>query len=349
MNQRTSPKGREDPIADTNGERILQMVRGYWVSQIVGTLATLDIPENLAAGPLRYDGLADKIGCDPDATYRLLRASANVGLVSELSGRRFGVTALGERLRSGVPGSMREFAIGLTAPGHWLPWGRLADVVRSGKRQTLPALGHELFDHYRRHSFESRAFTGAMSDRSEKVAGEVARLLDTSKATHIVDVGGASGTMIAALLQRNPALHGTILDLAHVAAEARVAVAARGLASRCQVVEGDFFESVPEADIHILKWVVHDWDDAQSVRILTNCARSLRANGRVILVECVLPEDGNASQALLSDLNMLVLLPGRERTAIQYRRLLEAAGLQLVRIIETDTPMQMIEASLAPS
>ena len=129
------------------------------------------------------------------------------------------------------------------------------------------------------------------------------------------------------------------------AAQARATVAKQGVASRCQVVEGDFFTSVPEADIHILKWIIHDWDDEQSVRILSNCARALRKNGRVVLVECVLPEDGSSNQAVLSDLNMLVLLPGRERTAIQYGRLLAAAGLQLDRIVETGTPMQIIEAS----
>jgi precorrin-6B methylase 2 len=334
---------------ESTGERLLQMVRGYWVSQMVGTLARLGIPDCLATAPIRCDDLAVKIGCDPDATRRLLRACASIGLVVELGGERFGNTDLGEMLRADAPGSMRDFALALTAPGHWLPWGGLADAVRSGKRQTPVMLGHELFEYYRQNPDEGRAFTGAMSNRSKGVASEIARVLDVSTAKHIVDVGGASGTIIASILEGNPGARGTIVELPHVAPQARTAIAARGLASRCAVVEGDFFRSVPEADIYLLKWIIHDWDDEQSIQILTNCARSLRANGRVILVECVLPENMGPSQGWLADINMLVVMEGRERSASQYARLLEAAGLQLVRIIDTNSPMQLIEAVHAPS
>ncbi len=174
-------------------------------------------------------------------------------------------------------------------------------------------------------------------------------MLDTSTAEHVVDIGGASGAIIAALLESNPALHGTILELADVVPRARTALAERGLSSRCQVVEGDFFKAVPPADIHILKQIIHDWDDEQSVRILSNCARALERNGRVILIERVLPEDERPSYAALADLNMLVLLPGRERTAKQYGKLFEAAGLRLDRVTETASAIQIIEASAVPS
>jgi SAM-dependent methyltransferase len=185
-----------------------------------------------------------------------------------------------------------------------------------------------------------------MSNALAAVAEDVAEVLDPSTAEHVVDVGGATGTIIAALLKRNPALHGTILELAHVVPQARLALAELGLSSRCNVVEGDFFKSVPQADIHILKQIIHDWDDEQSVRILANCVRALRSEGRVILVERVIPDDGRPSFAPLADLNMLVLLPGRERTAKQYGELLGAAGLRLDRVIDMASAMQVIEASV---
>jgi SAM-dependent methyltransferase len=188
-----------------------------------------------------------------------------------------------------------------------------------------------------------------MSNLSGTIAEEVAGVLDTSTAEHVVDIGGASGTMIAALLERNPALHGTILELPHVVARARATVTELGLSSRCNVLEGDFFEAVPRADIHILKYIIHDWNDDQSVRILSNCARALRRNGRVVLVERLLPDDERPSHAALADLNMLVLLPGRERTAKQYGKLLEAAGLRIDRVTETAAAMQVVEASTAAS
>ncbi len=333
-------------VPDPDAEQVSHMIKGYWVSQIVGTLAVLGIPDRLAESTLASDELAKEIGCEPRATYRLLRAATSVGVVSAVTNGHFALTPLGQKLRSNVPGSMRDTAVALTAPAHWLPWGRLADAIRRGERQTPSTLGRELFEYYAENRDEGRAFTGAMHYGSAFVAEEVARVLDTSRSEHVVDVGGASGTVIAALLDKNPDLRGTILELAHVVPRARMALAERGLASRCQVLEGDFFEAVPDADIHILKRVIHNWDDRQSVRILSNCARGLRKNGQVVLLECVLPEDGCPSEAALLDVNMLVLLPGCERTAAQFADLLKAAGLRLDRITKTATPVQVIEASM---
>jgi SAM-dependent methyltransferase len=219
--------------------------------------------------------------------------------------------------------------------------------VRTGRCRTLETLGAELFQYYSDNPSEGRAFTGAMSVSSMQVADEIARLLDTSSAKLVVDVGGASGTVIAALLNKNPALAGIIMDRSDVLPRAKAAVAERGLASRCHVVEGDFFVNVPEADIHLLKHIIHDWDDEQSILILSNCARALRTRGRVVLIERMMPEDGGASQMSLADLNMLVLLPGRERTEREYAALIARAGLRLDRVIAIASPVSVIEASAA--
>jgi SAM-dependent methyltransferase len=336
---------RDNTVADLNTVQLLQMIKGYWISQIVGTLARLEIADRLAHGPLDCDVLANGIGCGPQATYRLLRASAYAGLVSVLPDGRFALTPLGELLRSNVPGSMRNPAIAITAPGHWLPWGRLTEAVQSGERQVAAVLGCELFDYYAANPCEGGAFTGTMANHSASIAHEVADILDTSEVRHVVDIGGASGTIVAALLERNAALRGTILERVDVVRRVKTVIAERGLSSRCQVIEGDFFESVPESDLYILKSIIHDWDDEGSVRILLNCARSLRPNGRVILIDWVIPEHEQPGPAALSDLNMLVLLPGRERTAIQFAELLRAAGLHLDRITETVSSMHVIEAS----
>ena len=334
-------------VADLGATQLSQMIKGYWVSQIVGTLAQLEIADHLAHCPLNCEVLAGGIGCNPDATFRLLRAAADVGLVAVLPDGRFHLAPLGELLRSNVPGSMRSPAIALTAPGHWLPWGRLAEAVRHGERQTAAALGHELFDYYAANPSEGSAFTGTMANHSDAIAREIAQALDTSAVTHVVDVGGASGTIIGALLEANAALLGTILERKDVVPRAEAALAKRGLSSRCRVIEGDFFDNVPEADLYILKSIVHDWDDQQSIKILCNCARALRPNGRVILIEWVVPEHGKPGAAGLSDLNMLVLLPGRERTASQFEQLFRASGLRLDRITAVASSMQVIEASPA--
>jgi SAM-dependent methyltransferase len=338
------PDAPPKAVPDSTAEQMAQMIRGYWISQIVGTLAELGIPDRLAGGPVAAGEVARSIACDADATFRLLRASKSAGLVAATADGRFGLTPLGEKLRSDLPGSMRDSAIALTAPGHWLPWGRLSHAVRKGRCQTLETLGTELFQYYSDHPAESRAFTGAMSISSAQVADEIATVLDTSGAKRVVDVGGASGNLIAALLLRNPLLEGTILDRADVVPHARAAVAERGLSSRCRVIAGDFFVSVPEADIFILKYIIHDWDDEQSLLILSNCARALRQKGRVVLVELIVPEDDRPSWAPLMDLNMLAVLPGRERTAREYRDLLGRAGLRLDRITPTASQFSVIEA-----
>ena len=211
----------------------------------------------------------------------------------------------------------------------------------------MAALGRELFAYYRQNPDEGAAFTGAMASRSRQVAQEVAHVLDTSSAGLVADIGGASGTIVAALLEQNPRLKGVILELPEVAPRARAAVAQHALSHRCQVVEGDFFEAVPEADIHVLKWIIHDWNDEQSVRILCNCVRKLRRNGRVVLIEYVLSEDASSGDAALLDLAMLVTVPGRERTARQYDELMRRAGLRIDRFVDLDSSMHLIETSAA--
>jgi SAM-dependent methyltransferase len=348
QDEMTSPRPDAPPtsaVTDPNAEQMARMIRGYWISQIIGTLAQLGIPDHLAGGPMAADEVARSIVCDPDATYRLLRASKTAGILAATSDGRFGLTPLGEKLRSDVPGSMRDSAIAMTAPGHWLPWGRLSQAVREGRCQTVETLGAELFQYYSDHPVEGSAFTGAMSVSSAQVADEIATLLDTSGAKRVVDVGGASGTLIAALLRKNPLLEGAILERPDVVARARAAVAEKGLASRCHVVAGDFFASVPQADILLLKSIIHDWDDQQSLLILSNCARALRPNGRVVLVEMVVPDDDRPSWAPLTDLNMLAVLPGRERTVGEYRDLLGRAGLRLDRITPTAAQFSVIDAS----
>jgi len=339
-----------DPQAvDTDAPRAMfRMIAGAWISQAVGTIAELGIADHLDGRTRGVAELAAATGCDPGALYRLLRAAASVGVVREEPGTRaFSLTPLGGTLRSGVPGSMRAMAVAQTAPGHWLPWGRLRDAVRTGERQTRAALGAEIWDYYRDNAEEGAAFSGAMAELAMLVAMEVTLVCDTSGHRRVVDVGGATGTLLATLLHADRRLTGAILELPHVAESARKALAAAGLAGRAEVIEGDFFESVPPGDLYILKQILHDWNDEQCVKILDRCARAMEPGGKVLVIEMIVPDDGRPADAHLVDLNMLVMLPGRERTATEYAALFEAAGLRLDRQIDTRSPFQILEASAA--
>jgi hypothetical protein len=203
-------------------------------------------------------------------------------------------------------------------------------------------LGAEIFEYYGAHPDEAAAFSDAMEGLSAMVACEVVEHLDTRSATRVVDAGGASGTLIAGLLAANPSLSGVLLELPHVVPAAKAKLVRFG--ARCDVVAGDFFESVPQADLYLLKQVLHDWDDAQCVAILANCAKGMLAGGRVVIIEQIISDESAQSQATLMDLNMLVMLRGRERTLREYDALLHAAGLRVGRVLQTRSPFSLIEA-----
>jgi len=219
--------------------------------------------------------------------------------------------------------------------------------MRTSQPQTVPALGAAIWDYYAQQRKEGTAFTNAMHGFTSGVAQEVARLVDTSTAKLAVDIGGSSGTLVHSLMTANPQLHGIILDLPDVVPSATAAAAGLGLAQRSSVLAGDFFASVPEADLYLLKHILHDWNDGQSVRILENCRRAMRPSGRVIVIELLLGEIGEPGPAPFMDLNMMVMLPGRERTLSEYRALLKQAGFRLDKSSPTRSSMAVIEAVAA--
>ena len=325
--------------------QMLQLITGYWISQAVGTAARLGVSDQLADRPKTSSEVADAVGADPQALFRLMRMLASIGVFTLDKEERFGLTPLGDTLRSSAPGSVRNFAVAETAPGHWQPWGKMYDAVKTGTPMSKPALGMELWDWYSKNPEEGEYFNGAMGDLSAAVSGEVIRIYDFAAFEKVVDVGGAHGILLAAILKANPKMRGILFDLQHVTATAGESLKSQGIGERCEVVTGDFFESVPPgADIHVLKQIIHDWSDTECTTILRNCHQALKPNGKLLLVEMVIPPDNSPSMAQPMDLNMLVLLTGRERTESEYRDLLAAGGFKMERVMPTHSPFSVIEA-----
>ncbi|MFN2562889.1 MAG: methyltransferase [Jatrophihabitans sp.] len=325
--------------------RMYGVVLGFWSSQIAGTLARLEIPDQVADGPRSGDELATATGCLPAALLRLLRAATTVGILTEQPGRRFALTEMGAALRTDVPGSLAGLARAITASAHWLPWGRLDDAIRTGRSTAQEALAAPFFDYLAGRPRECADFAAAMEDLSTMIAAAVVDRLDLTGARDIVDVGGGTGTLLTALLARHPELQGAVLERPEVVDRARAHIHERGLDERCAVAAGDFFTAVPEADVLVLKLILHDWDDEHATAILRACAAGLRPDGRLILIEAVVPDDPSAVPLLpLLDVNMLVVLGGHERTAAEFTALLAGAGLRLDRITETGSHGQIIEA-----
>ena len=325
---------------------MMGLITGYWVSQAIGAVAVLGVADHLSAGPCKSDELARAVDADPQALYRVLRLLASLGVFAEPAPGSFALTPLGETLRSDAPGSVRNFAITQTAPGHWLPWGRLHESVRTGRPMAREALGMELFEWYANNAEEARYFNAAMGNLSGLAASELVRVYDFSAVRTVADVGGAHGVLLTAVLRANPAASGILFDLPHVIATAEDAITAAGVSQRCELVSGDFFEAIPEgADLHLLKQIVHDWNDEQAARLLQNCHRALAPMGKLLLVEMVIPPENRPSPAQAMDLNMLVVLGGQERTEEEFDRLFQAAGFRLDRVIPTHSPFSVIEAT----
>jgi hypothetical protein len=337
---------QEQPSADKlPSEQMVQMVSSYWLSQALGAVARLGIPDRIAAQPRTSEGIAKAVGIDPDAAHRVMRALASIGVFRQLEDARFALTPLGETLCSNVPGSVRDFAVMLTDTPHWQAWGKFLEALKSGRPVLKAVLGMELWEWYSQHSGDANAFSLAMGNLARMVAAELTRVVDFSQVQTVADVGGAHGVLLTAILQHYPHTRGILFDLPHVIETAKPVIEAQGLSDRCELSAGDFFNEVPSgADVHVLKQILHDWDDQRATLILENCRRSLRPNGRVLLVEMVLPPDSAPSPAHFIDLNMLVLLGGRERSASEFAVLLEKSGFKPPRFIETDSPFVVIEA-----
>jgi hypothetical protein len=220
----------------------------------------------------------------------------------------------------------------------------MPEAVRAGAPQTIPALGAGIFQYYQQHPVENEAFTNAMRDLTAAVSGEVARLLDTKAVGHAIDVGGAGGALLIALLEANPELRGTVFDRPDVVPEVSRFAAAAGVEDRTTAVGGDFFEEVPAADLYLLKYIIHDWNDEQCIEILRNCRRSAPPSARIAIVELLVGPANEPSLAPLMDMNMLVMATGRERSLDEYRILLAKGGWGDVQVIKTQTPFVIIEA-----
>ncbi|WZP00950.1 methyltransferase [Isosphaeraceae bacterium EP7] len=320
------------------------LVLGKWVSQAVSVAAKLGVADSLKDGPRNCDDLARMHQADPSSLYRLLRALASVGVFSEVSDRRFALTPTAEFLRSDVQGSLRAVATMGGEDFTWRPWGDLSLTVKTGERAFDRIFGMPPFKYLAEHPDAAAIFDASMTGWSMQNSNAVAAAYDFSGIGTLMDIGGGHGYLLATILKANPSLRGILFETAEVSEGAKVRFAAEGLTDRCKVAAGDFFASIPEgADACILKSVIHDWDDRLATEILSNCRRAVGPGGRVLLAEMVIPAGNDPHPGKLLDLEMLVMVGGRERTEEDFRKLLDGAGIRMTRIVPTASPTCVIE------
>lgn len=316
-------------------QRLSDLITGFRFSQAIYVAARLSIPDLLAEGPRDIDDLAEAAGAHPGALFRLLRFLTGVGLFAEVAPRRFALTPLGGLLRSDIPGSGRPMTVLLMNDPHWRAWGNLLHSVRTGETAFDHTHGMPLFDYLAEHPDDAAVFNAGMSSMAARSGPDIAKIYDFTGIERLVDVGGGHGQLLASILAANPAMQGVLFDRPEVVAGARATFEAAGVAGRCELVSGDFFEAVPEgADAYILQLIIHDWDDARAVAILRNCRRAMAEGGRVLVADArVAPDYREALPVLQADLEMMVETGGRERNDDEYRALFEAAGFTLTRVI----------------
>jgi hypothetical protein len=322
---------------------ILQVLIGPHVAGAVSCLAQLGIPDLIEGTPKSADELAKRIGADPEALYRLMRATAAAGVLSEGPDGKFSQTPMSGVLRSDATPSLRAFAMMGGREWHGRGWSNLEYCVRTGKQALEQIYGTHVFEYFKQNPAEGKIFHDAMTELSMIDGPAVAEAYNFGEIRSIVDIAGGHGFLLATILEKNPHLQGTLYEAPHV-----VEGAANGplkpMMKRCTFASGDMFSSVPSgADAYIMKHIIHDWQDDLCIQLLKACRQGVNAGGKLLVVDTVIQAGNSFSPSKFLDLQMLIFPGGCERTENQFRDLLAAAGWRLNRIIPTAVPDSIVE------
>ncbi len=322
-------------MAETAGgaphAQLLDLINASWSTQAIRAACVLRVPEQLAAGAASADALAETTGCHAPSLARLLRALVTLGLCNQDGAGRYHLSEMGELLREDHAQSVRAWAL-LAGGRIWRNWSELDRSVRSGLSHRRRHGSEDGFGDLAEDSTAAALFYQAMVAVTRPIADAVAESIDPAGVQRVVDVGGGSGELLARVLARHTTLHGVLFDLPHGLEGASAVLEAAGVAARCTRVAGSFFDTMPEgADLYLLKSVLHNWDDARCVQILRRCRSAMAPRGHVLVIERQMADRPGTTAhdraVARSDLNMLVGLSGRERTANEFASLFAQAGL----------------------
>lgn len=315
--------------------QLAHLLSGSIVTHLIAVAAELGIADLVSDQPQDVGELAASTGTDPNALYRVLRALASINVFTEIAPRRFGLTPLATTLQAGIPGSMREMARLYGRRESALTLAELNKAIRTGRPSFDQVHGTDLWSYLAKDPESGKIFHAAMGNVAHQLHATLVNSCDLSDVHRLIDVGGGHGHLMATVLQRYPYMRGVVFDQSHVVAKAEQVLTEAGVRNRVELVDGDFFLTVPKGgDAYILSWILHDWDDPQATSILTNIRSAMDPNGQVLVIDAVLPESNAPHYGKLMDIMMLTLLGGRERTEHEFAILLAAAGL---RHVETRT------------
>lgn len=321
---------------------IFEMACGYWVSQSLYVAAKLGIADLVADGPKTADELATATKMHGPSLHRLLRALASKGVFAEDDERRFGLTPAAECLLN-RPGSQRAMVL-MMGEEHYRAYGELLYSVETGKPSFAHVFGAPIFEYLSKHPAQAALFDEAMTGIHGAETAAMIDAYDFAQFGTVVDIGGGNGTVIRTVLEKNPGVQGILYDMPHVIERARPALEKSSVASRLNLIGGSFFESAPPGgDAYMMRHIIHDWYDPESLTILKNCAAVMRPDAKLLVIDAVI-EPGNGPQfSKFLDITMLTMPGGKERTGAEFRELLAAAGFELTRVVTTSSPVSIVE------
>jgi hypothetical protein len=325
--------------------QLIQMGTASWVSAMVFVAAKLGLADYLADGPKSAAELAAVTGTHAPSVHRFMRTLASLGILTERDEQRFALTTLGEALKSGAPGAARGTLMAFCSRWFWHGWEDMLYSLQTGNTGFEKATGMPIFEYLRQNPEEASYFSEAMVGFHGAEPPAVAEAYDFSAFNVIVDVGGATGNMLAAILAKHLAPRGVLFDRSHVVNEAPALLASHGVAERVTIEAGDFFQSVPAGgDAYLLSHIIHDWNEEQCLTILGHCRKAIKPNGRLLIVEMVLPAGDTPHPGKVLDMVMLVFPGGQERTEAEYAPLLARARFRLNRVVPTASAVSIVEA-----
>jgi hypothetical protein len=338
-----------EPQAPPPQTAMLQLLFGKHITYSVSAIARLGVADQMGALPIRVDQLAVRVGAHAGSLYRVMRTLACVGVFEELPEKRFSLTDVGKLLKTDAPGSLRYFAIQLGDQWSTRPWEHFTDTVRTGEDAVNKAFGKNVFELLADEPEQWEVFNRSMTNLSAAMVEPIVAAYDFSSIDRLADVGGGHGMLLSSILKRYPQMHGVVYDLPEVVSGAIEKPHFAGCHDRVEIEAGNFFERVPTGcDAYIMKFILHDWSDDHCRKILSLMRRELPEHGRVLICEQVVADGPAPVPAKFTDIEMLALtVGGKERTAAEFGELFSSAGFKLTRVIETQSPVCVLEARVA--
>ncbi len=336
----------QQPPSCTPAMRVAQMAHGYIISSALGAAVRLNIADVLADNKMHVDVLAEKTGTDKDSLHRLLRLLSSLEIFEQVGNRIYANNEASHSLRSDNSDSQRGFIEFITDAFHFTNYADIVPTIKTGRPATEINTGKNIFELLANDAEEQKRFNDAMTDLSKGAVTAVLDAYDFSGIKLLVDVAGGHGRLLTAILAQYPEMNGAVFDLPQVADGAKNLIKTLGLDGRCQVIAGDFFKELPQADGYLMKHIVHDWNDEHALLILKNCRAAMAQTGvsKLILIEMLLPVNNEPHPSVFLDIEMMVLPGGRERSEEEYRQLLHKAGFKLNKVIACKSPHHVLEA-----